>query len=584
MNNIIKNNDCTSCTAKKLNECSDAHMNLGVEIFSIEKNTMNITSPIQYDAVGIKYVSEQSETSKQIINNKRNKLYMNKNYTKNILLPVGFDLDEHLRTFPPIDNGFPSKFKTGKAYYFLGLLSSIGANNNDLIDEDGCIPIHMGTIRNHIKNISQYIEYLIYTEIVECNRHYIAKNRSRGYKWASKFDGSEFCWQSVQCSYQHVNENVISYTQETMPTFITTHTADSIVTKSTGLEISANVISKDTYPYLSYWYDQKKLAISSSAQEFAYKLQQEKMEGKLQWDENKNTGKLKDPCTQYRSVMYNINKIQTHDYSVSIDSNVHRLYSVLTNIQSRYRNFITYDNKQLVNIDIKNSQPYIACLILNPTFWQNEPVQYPKIRLNNLYENIQERLKTPEKLSIMIDKFFDKTDVKQFDNYIQIVSKGNLYEEIVNVSKKQLNIIEREDAKQIMLHVLFSHNRGRHRNPKIHTLKQIFNSKLFPEVAKLFKLIKTDFRKGVDMEKQHNRLSCLLQSIESTIILHHICPRIWQVGQGQIPIFTIHDSIVTTIEHVGIVEQIMRETLTEYIGVSPSLKRETWDIDNVLLE
>jgi len=101
----------------------------------------------------------------------------------------------------------------------------------------------------------------------------------------------------------------------------------------------------------------------------------------------------------------------------------------------------------------------------------------------------------------------------------------------------------------------------------------------FPAVTKLFSIIKTAFRGGD--KDQHNRLACLLQSIESEIILHRCCKRIWEEGEHKIPVFTIHDSIVTTVDNLEFVKRIMEEELTRNIGLAPSLSIETWDVSNL---
>lgn len=64
--------------------------------------------------------------------------------------------------------------------------------------------------------------------------------------------------------------------------------------------------------------------------------------------------------------------------------------------------------------------------------------------------------------------------------------------------------------------------------------------------------------------------------MESEIILHRCCKRIWEEDNHQVPVFTIHDSIATTIEHVEYVQTVMREELTKAIGIAPTLKIEQW--------
>ncbi|RCR67503.1 hypothetical protein [Larkinella punicea] len=77
--------------------------------------------------------------------------------------------------------------------------------------------------------------------------------------------------------------------------------------------------------------------------------------------------------------------------------------------------------------------------------------------------------------------------------------------------------------------------------------KEIFRD-LFPNVMRLFELIKS---------QQHRTLALLLQNIESEIFLNRIARRIAQ-ERPDLPIFTIHDSIVTTVGNETYVKMIMR--------------------------
>ena len=112
------------------------------------------------------------------------------------------------------------------------------------------------------------------------------------------------------------------------------------------------------------------------------------------WDINRdkthgNFIKRKYPLTQYHAALYNINSIAIGDYKVSIDTNVHRLHSVITNLQKEYRRFLKYNSNLLVNVDISNSQPYLLCLLLNPLFWDKNS-NIP-LNISMLPQNVQEK-------------------------------------------------------------------------------------------------------------------------------------------------------------------------------------------------
>lgn len=476
-----------------------------------------------------------------------------------IPLPVNLDFAAHLSEYNPDRYGFGVEhpFVQDKALFFLGLLSSIPARNGDLIDADGFVPIHMATVRGGIKDIKLYVDYLIKTGILVCRKGYIPGEKSRGYKWAARYEGQPFTTRSTPCKY-----------------------ADKVT-----LYDDSN--DKIAYPYLFHWYEQQKLSTDPLAEQYAFAIKEMKMQdsSRASWDRNSDTGGLKFPITQYQAAIRNIGKIRFHHYEPHIDTNIHRLHSVLTNLQKDYRNFLNYDGQSLVSVDIKNCQPYLACLILKPEFWQeNSPLP---LSIHTLPYNITTTLHTPPSLPIMIGKFFDEVNPESFDEFFRLVSYGGMYEKIAEVANSRIKElpepISRKDAKTLMFHLLFSRNHGSHKDFVIRQMRQIFEKELFPKVSEFFRLLKTEFP-DVAMEKQHNRLSCLLQSIESSIILHRCCKRIWEEMNQQVPIFTIHDSIVTIPKYQNYIVHVMIEEFSRCIGVAPTLSIEKWEPTNLNLD
>jgi len=465
-----------------------------------------------------------------------------------LILPANFDPKGHILTFNPVEYGFPAdtKFNIEKMKYFLGLLSSIPANNKDLITENGYVPIHSTTIRNNIKDYLHYVNYLINTGVVVTDGIYDPGVKSKGFKWTEQYENADF----VIYSQVEVAENV---------------------------NIENNVYEEiDNYPYLNYWYKEKKLSIDLPlALRYAKNMKEFKMQNRSRWDYNADKGCLKYPINQYHSILYNLGALNKYDYKPQIDKNVHRLHSTITNMQKDYRNFFKYNNESLVSIDITNSQPYLTCALFNPQFWKDN--SNLTLNIKSLPLNIQSRF-NEFSISIMIGNFFNKLKLTEFNEYAQIVSAGRMYEALIDIVRvKRGDEIPRKIAKTTMFSIFFSKNRGAQNNPN-KDLMDIFRLK-FPAVAELFKIIKHSFKGGGD--DQHSRLACLLQSIESEIILHRCCKRIWEEGQQRIPVFTIHDSIVTTVNNLEFVKRIMVEELTRNIGIAPNLTIELWNESNL---
>ena len=503
-----------------------------------------------------KWLSMLFKRVRKTANHKFNSIFMAlafKGHRRDIVLPKNFSLESHLASYPPDEYGFATsdlKFSKDKVYYFLSLLSTIPARNKDLIDENGWVPIHTKTIRDKIKDIGLYKDYLIRTGVLECDNIYIPKVKSRCYRWSRNY----IKWGFQVCNVICKHEEEAYFMQEE---------ADEELTNS---------------PYLYYWYNSKRLSINPIVQQYAEATLNDKMGDKSKWSINVHTNQLKNPLVQYMAALTNICKIEQNKYEIHIDNTVHRLHSVITNLQKDYRNFLTYNGQELVSIDIKNSQPYLACALLNPMFWHiNNELS---LSLYSLPEDIQRTITTVA-TPLKVEKLFQNCTDEDFNQYKEIVSNGKMYETMAEVCQASLHKpIDRKEAKILMFYLLFSSNQGQHDDITINQMRKIFSSELFPKVAELFKLIKHKY-KHVEEEKQHNRLACLLQSIESEIILHRCCKRIWEEGNQQIPVFTIHDSIATTTEHVEYVKRVMKEELFKAIGVFPTLSIEYWNLSQV---
>ena len=226
--------------------------------------------------------------------------FASKDNKENILLPSNFDLDELLIKYPPVRYGFPDnvKFRKDRVYSFLSLISSIPARNNDLIDENGYVPIQNARLRKSDKLFTQYKNYLLETGIILTNGSYEVGVRSLGYKWSEQYATVPFAIRNV---------------------------ASTLADEVAQYEFSPD---KKDYPYLFHWYEQKKLAINPLAEKYAYEVKKLKMEdsSKASWSINKDTGRLKDPIIQYYAALLNIGKLQRKQYEAHLDDNVHNCF------------------------------------------------------------------------------------------------------------------------------------------------------------------------------------------------------------------------------------------------------------------
>jgi hypothetical protein len=64
----------------------------------------------------------------------------------------------------------------------------------------------------------------------------------------------------------------------------------------------------------------------------------------------------------------------------------------------------------------------------------------------------------------------------------------------------------------------------------------------------------------------------MMQREEAKFMLHTVCRRLFTYHK-EVPVFTIHDSIMTTEEHVPLVRRIISEEFHR-LGLHPTLKEE----------
>ena len=161
-----------------------------------------------------------------------------------------------------------------------------------------------------------------------------------------------------------------------------------------------------------------------------------------------------------------------------------------------------------------------------------------------------------------IDVLLDKPDVQR---YITLAETGKLYEEfILQYQIKYAGIKTRDEIKRELFSVLFSKNHNANKSKALFT-------ELFPHVDGLFRYIK---------HHEHELLSLLLQRIESDLVIEDIC-RLMTAQYPKVPLFTIHDSITTTVDHISLLQNIMEERFKERLGTVPKLKIEAWKIDEL---
>lgn len=281
--------------------------------------------------------------------------------------------------------------------------------------------------------------------------------------------------------------------------------------------------------------------------------------------------KEKKPLVQYNRAFLNIDEILNERFRCQVDSNVNRFHSTLTNMRSPLRHCLTFEGNELVSIDIKNSQPYLSTLLLNPSFWNAKKGQV-LININDIKNNSINKILSIQDYNtyIMYLKSNETKACIDIQRYLELVTQGLFYEYFMEELSKHLGTTysNRRAVKTGMFQVLYSSNQFI--KQKDAAPKRIFQN-IFPTVYELFKLIK---------KKEKANLPCLLQKIESHLMINVISKRIAK-ERPNLPIFTIHDSISTIKDEESYVSKIVEEELLKAVGYKPRLHIELWHPSNM---
>lgn len=436
-----------------------------------------------------------------------------KRIIKTVFIPDKIEIEKLIENNKPNFN-----YKLDFFYYLISLVIKLPAWNKKFRRKDGFVPLNSQKLQFYNREYRLHLDFLVENKVFDEFKHF-QDGVSRKFRISEEY----LC--------DKVKEIELKNT---------------LIVRKLLSESNINLSTINNNRCLFKWFDSSKLTIENNeATQFAYS----------QLEEEKNKFGIYGAYGRLYQKIYKIRCIDAGYFWFSRNGKKNkRLHTNLTSLNKDLRQFLRYNGEKLVCIDIANSQPFFSThLFYSKSLYYN----------NNI---------------ITLVKASEIIDTKEFEHYINLCSSGRLYEYIAENMAKEFGINyfdagwdfdgkkkefvpketnPRKKAKKAFFEVVFSKNE---RNSKE---KELF-MKLFPTVMKVFKKIK---------EKHHNKLALMLQNLESEIVLDKTCKEIAK-DFPEIPIFTIHDSISTTLGYEEIVYSYLRNNLEKAIGLNPSLKFE----------
>ncbi len=423
----------------------------------------------------------------------------------------------------------PPKFNINKglAVFFLSLILSVPAKDRKLeTDSSQYVPLNAKILEGYYSEYSKYFKYFVDNGILERKNYSTTSKRSNSYRFSAGL---------IQNSVDLVAVDLTSLADRV-------HRGKFIV----GNTSFAPKLNCD---HLTKWLNPKLTIDKGSALEII-------------------NDKIGVDMAQYIHYHYAIEKLSASNfYAVRKLEADNRLHTNLTNLPKTLRPFLRYGGEKLYSRDICTSQPFFLVYLIEYIYlYRDIPCKYSinfsiytlmleklcKLLLTKRFKRDYERIKDwvlhgdiYNELGELLfpDQDIEKVIVKEFskvdDSYVDVEYKS-----------------KRDAMKVVTLTIFYSALKTK--NPQVKKFKQ-----LFPDFYKLLCL----FKRG-----EYKNFSKVLQHIEANCIIDFVTKRL-SIDYPQMPLFTIHDSIMTTESYRAILDTEMPKLISKYcLGLKPQIK------------
>ena len=449
-------------------------------------------------------------------------------------VPKGFRLALLRQQRPPV---FKYTFRKGNFLYILRLMTELRTKLDyryETTERNPWIPINAETLVRIVWNYKDYLTYLIDNRVLECDNWYEPGTTSRRYRWCSDYFNGE----NQEMEYEWLKDY-------------------KVLARIEQLRQHKNTQGRDIYPVLEHWLHKVEIDSDEAIKAVNVLLQNSQ-------EKNKEI--------KAASYLFNIEGIQKRQWFFTVDNKAGRLHTNLTNLPKWMRSMIKLEGESLVGMDIRNSQPYLLALLLNKEFYEEKEEQNGKgeirikdiISKSNIIQDYKEELNKAIYVPMLgfLNEMNDNQDfIVEKENYRKLVSEGNLYEYILRkaIEIPQYMDYGRDQVKKLLMTIFYSDD------AYPNEAKHLFSDS-FPYIAGIIHDLK-------QLWYQHAPI--LLQTLEAVVVLDRIVGRII-AENPQVPLFTVHDSVVTTPFYCDYVQAVMEEELTLAIGLKPNIKPEYW--------
>ena len=307
--------------------------------------------------------------------------------------------------------------------------------------------------------------------------------------------------------------------------------------------------------------------------------------------------------------LYYVEKFEKKELWYKVSTENHRLNSSITHLRKTLRPFLLCNGRSLGMIDISASQPYFLSSVMSSDFLAGSSGGF---NLQSIYHEVFDVLVskgyisstssdiskffeyvsysgatmhtefninsgsssgfTHNTYSFMWGQFFNDNELESIKRYQTSPFEDDFYmyliksSQIISGNDNEFNPSLRQKLKDNMMYILFDNNRQHRNNNEYIKMFQ----RMYPGVDKWICSLHNNI--GSD------KFAYLLQRAESYLVLD-IITREFHDKYPSLPIYTIHDAILTYEEYLPDLQPLFLERFKEItgvqVGLSPSCKKPT---------
>lgn len=286
---------------------------------------------------------------------------------------------------------------------------------------------------------------------------------------------------------------------------------------------------------------------------------------------------------KYSTNMVMITEFHAQEWKYSMKpTSDNRLHSNLTRSPKVLRKHIRYDAKHIFGVDLKTSQPFFLCVLIKAILKKDkgllEQIMATPILSNETIEKLFNLELNRNELIDFVQSVLKKDFYNEFEQKLNIDydDNGLPYRIVSNYSSKDKNkkkrkYVENKEptrkvsfktsrdlVKAVVMEIFYSKPKTRIKEAKVFR-------EAYPSISKIF----------MCLDECKVKFSYLLQYVEAYVLLDYTAKRIHE-DYPEMPLFSIHDALVTNDTWKHILEQEMLKQIKAITTIKPNLEIEDW--------